>query len=92
MIQWHEFFEKYEPIMGTVPHKPVRLYNTEGYWYHWDTRWRGWLRHCATSRKVAGSIPDGVIRNFYLHNTSGHTIALETTQPPIQWVPGLSGG
>ena len=25
-----------------------------------DTRWRGWLRHCATSRKVAGSIADGV--------------------------------
>jgi hypothetical protein len=22
---------------------------------------RSWLRHCATSRKVAGSIPDGVI-------------------------------
>ena len=21
------------------------------------TRWRSWLRHCATSRKVAGSIP-----------------------------------
>ena len=21
---------------------------------------RSWLRHCATSRKVAGSIPDGV--------------------------------
>jgi hypothetical protein len=21
-------------------------------------RWRSWLRHCATSRKVAGSIPD----------------------------------
>jgi len=26
------------------------------------TRWRIWLRHCATSRKVAGSIPVGVIR------------------------------
>jgi hypothetical protein len=26
-----------------------------------STRWRSWLRHCATSRKVAGSIPDGVI-------------------------------
>jgi hypothetical protein len=26
--------------------------------------WRGWLRHCATSRKVAGSIPDGIIRCF----------------------------
>ena len=23
--------------------------------------WRSWLRHCATSRKVAGSIPDVVI-------------------------------
>ena len=22
------------------------------------TRWRSWLRHCATSRKVAGSITD----------------------------------
>jgi len=22
--------------------------------------WCSWLRHCATSRKVAGSIPDGV--------------------------------
>jgi hypothetical protein len=29
------------------------------------TRWRSCLRHCATSRKVAGSIPDGVIGNFY---------------------------
>jgi hypothetical protein len=28
------------------------------------TRWRSWLRHCATSRKVAGSIPDGVIEIF----------------------------
>jgi hypothetical protein len=26
----------------------------------WGTRWRSWLRHCATSRKVTGSIPDGV--------------------------------
>ena len=29
------------------------------------TRWRSWLRHCATSRKVAGSIPDCVIGIFY---------------------------
>jgi hypothetical protein len=29
-----------------------------------DTRWRSWLRHCATSRKVAGSIPDGVTGIF----------------------------
>jgi hypothetical protein len=25
------------------------------------TRWHSCLRHCATNRKVAGSIPDGVI-------------------------------
>jgi hypothetical protein len=24
------------------------------------TRWRSWLRHCATNRNVAGLIPDGV--------------------------------
>ena len=29
------------------------------------TRWRGWLMHCATSRKVAGLIPEGVIGIFY---------------------------
>jgi hypothetical protein len=33
----------------------------------WGTRWRIWLRHCATSRKVAGSIPDGVIGIFPLN-------------------------
>ena len=29
------------------------------------TRWRSWLRHCATSRKVAVSIPDGVTGTFH---------------------------
>jgi len=28
-------------------------------------QWRNWLRHCATSRKVTGSIPDGVIGIFH---------------------------
>jgi hypothetical protein len=27
-----------------------------------------WLRHCATNRKVAGSVPHGVIEIFHLHN------------------------
>ena len=30
-----------------------------------STRWRSWLSHCATSLKVAGSIPDGVIGIFH---------------------------
>jgi hypothetical protein len=28
------------------------------------TRWRSWLRHCATSRQVASLIPDGIIGIF----------------------------
>jgi hypothetical protein len=39
------------------------------------------LRHCATSRKVAGSIPDGVTGIFHWHNPSGRTMALGSTQP-----------
>ena len=31
----------------------------------WGTRWCSWLRHYATSRKVAGSIPDGIIGIFH---------------------------
>jgi len=36
--------------------------------------------HCATSRKVAGSIPDGVIGIFHGHNPSVRTMALGSTQ------------
>ena len=43
--------------------------------------WHSCLRHCGTSRKVAGSIPDGVIGVFHLHNPSGRTMALGLTQP-----------
>jgi hypothetical protein len=38
------------------------------------------LRHCATSRNVAGSIPDDVIGNFHLYFPSGRTMALVWTQ------------
>jgi hypothetical protein len=47
----------------------------------WGTRWRSWLRRCATSRKVAGSIPDVIIGVFNCHNPSGRTMALGLTQP-----------
>jgi hypothetical protein len=49
-----------------------------------DTRWGSWLRHCATSRKVADSIPDVLNGTFYLHNPYGPTMALGLTQPPIE--------
>ena len=44
------------------------------------TRWRSWLRHYATSRKVAGSIPDWMNGMFHWHISSGGTVALELTQ------------
>ena len=28
-------------------------------------QWCSWLRHCATNRKVAGSIPDGIVGIFH---------------------------
>jgi hypothetical protein len=40
-----------------------------------------WLRHYATSSKVAGSIPDEVIGFFNWPNPSSLTIALGSTQP-----------
>jgi hypothetical protein len=42
------------------------------------TSWHSWLSSCATNRKVAGSIPDGIIGIFLL---SGRSMALVSTQP-----------
>jgi hypothetical protein len=44
--------------------------------------WAGHLMNisCGISRKVAGSIPDGVIGIFHWHNPFGRTMALGSTQ------------
>jgi hypothetical protein len=39
------------------------------------------VRHCATNRKVAGSIPDGVTGIFQCLNPSGRLVVLGSTQP-----------
>jgi hypothetical protein len=39
------------------------------------------LKHCPTSRKVAGPISDGVIGIFHWHNLSGRTTDLGSAQP-----------
>ena len=41
------------------------LTDTSLYIYMWGTAVAQWLRRCATNRKVAGSIPDGVIGIFH---------------------------
>jgi hypothetical protein len=56
------------------------------------------LRHYATSRKVAGSIPDEVIGFFNLPNPSSRTMAQGSTQPDrneyqeSSWGGGVKGG
>ena len=56
-------------------HKIITVHTTGG------TRYRSCLKHCATSRKVAGSITDGVIGIFHRHYSSGRTMDLGSTQP-----------
>jgi formate hydrogenlyase subunit 3/multisubunit Na+/H+ antiporter MnhD subunit len=50
------------------------------YYLKRGTWWHSWLRHCATSGKVASSIPDGVTGMFRWHNLSGCTVALGLMQ------------
>ena len=45
-----------------------------------SSRERNGLRHCPTSRKIAGSIPDGLFGIFYWLNPSGRNMALGSTQ------------
>jgi hypothetical protein len=58
------------------------------------TVYSSWLRHFATSRKVAGSIPDEVIRCFFSFlNPSSRTMALGSTQPLTEMsIRNLPGG
>jgi len=47
-------------IHSTTNRNEYEEYVLGGRW-EGGTRWLSWLRHCATSWKVAGSIPEGVI-------------------------------
>jgi hypothetical protein len=66
-------------LRGTYRVEYVSIISFRG--WDWGTRWRSSLRHCATSRKVAGSIPDGIIGVFYWQNPSGRITALGLTDP-----------
>ena len=57
-------------------HPPWKLANSNLYMWAGGTRWHSWLRHCATSRKVAGSV-----ESIHWHNPSGRTMTLGLTQP-----------
>jgi hypothetical protein len=40
--------------------------------------------HCATRRKSAGSIRDGIIGIFYLHKPYGDIVVMGSTQLPTE--------
>ena len=74
-VQSHIWFLSVVPVFPALSVLAQVIYEC-----FWDgsggTRWRSWLRHCATSRKVAGI--------FHWHNPSGRTVALGSTQPPTE--------
>ena len=53
-----------------IHNKIYTVYYIKGHYIRIYTQWRSWLRHCGTSRKVAGSFPDGIIGNFHWRNPS----------------------
>jgi hypothetical protein len=58
-----------------------RITHNVHYLLMWGPEVAQLLRHCATNRKVTGSIPDGAIGIFRWHNPSSRTLALRLTQP-----------
>ena len=55
------------------------------------TCWLGWLRHCATSRKVAGSTPHGVIGFLRPHYCPGVYSACNKKDNHVYLVGGNDG-
>jgi hypothetical protein len=56
--------------------------------------WHTWLRHCATSQKIVGFIPNSVIGIFHWHNPSSRTLVLGLTHSVTEMstVPGIFPG
>ena len=77
--------------------EPVRLRPLSstyllGYNLLWGgTRWCIWLRHCATSRKVAGSIPNIVTQSFRPHCGPGVDSACNRNEYQEYFLGGKGG-
>jgi hypothetical protein len=73
------FLRSDQASSDSIPTSWLILYTTQSLCFL--LFWRRWLRHCATRRKVAGLIPDGVTGIFHWYNPSGRTVVLGSTQP-----------
>ena len=69
-----QYFFKHQTFSTNIPYSHFSSYK-------WGTRWRSWLRHCATGQKVEGLLPDVVTGIFHWLNPSGRTVALLLSQP-----------
>jgi len=75
-----------DPVLildGHMPHCSLDAVSfcTEHYITLGGTRWCIWLRHCATSWRAVGSIPDHVTEIFHWHTPSACTVVLGSSQP-----------
>jgi hypothetical protein len=73
---------RFVPFSKSTAIISLHIINRRAFVMERGTRWRSWLKHYATSRKVASSIPDSVTEIFHWHtrNGSGRTTALGLTQ------------
>jgi hypothetical protein len=63
----------------------VWIYNCQWYLHvFWGSLWHTWLRHCATSQKVSGSVLIFVNESFHGHIPSSHCVALVLTGPQTE--------
>jgi hypothetical protein len=86
-LRWSDV--RYKTVKSSIPKKYTYLSKqiSPNFVYIYNLLGRAvaqWLRHYATNRQVAGSIPDGVIGIFQWHNPSGRTMVLRSTQPLIE--------
>jgi hypothetical protein len=80
-------YHKYSLILTCTPFTAYFHISEFLMWQH------SWLRDCATSRKVIGSIPNEVIGFFNWTNPSSSTVALGSIQPPTEMsTRNLCGG
>jgi hypothetical protein len=89
-VPWHNLSEKAMQAYPKLESLSLHLSLPAGTRLGRAVAW--WLKHSATNRQVAVSIPDGVIGIFEWHNPFGRTMALGSTQPLTEMSTGCIVG
>jgi len=79
-IKYLYSYRLWDPVVEHI-NRSIQIVLQYIYIYICGGTWRrSWLSDYATSWKVAGWIPDGVIGIFHWHNPTGRTVALGLTR------------